>query len=90
MDRLHERLMRCFRAALPRYSGDIEQATPARSEDWDSLAAVTLLMVIQEEFNIRIPAGDLEQLTSFQSAETYLTERLEIASGKSKGQLELK
>jgi len=90
MASVHERLVRCFRAALPRYSGDIEEAAPARSEDWDSLAAVTLLMVIQEEFKLRIPPDDLDQLTSFKSAEAYLTRELDNRVGKSLGQLELK
>jgi len=90
MDSVHERLVRCFRAALPRYSGDIAEATPPGSEDWDSLAAVTLLMVIQEEFNLRIPPEDLDQLTSFKSAEAYLTKQLDSRAGTSMGQLELK
>jgi acyl carrier protein len=90
MDSVHGRLARCFRAALPRYSGNIEEATPPRSEDWDSLAAVTLLMLLQEEFDVRIPPDDLDQLTSFKSAETYLTRLLDNRAGKSMGQLELK
>jgi acyl carrier protein len=90
MDNVHGRLAKCFRAALPRYSGEIEQAHPAASEDWDSLTTVTLLMVIQEEFNIRIPPRDLEQLSSFKTAELYLLEHRNTAAVKPEGQLGLK
>jgi acyl carrier protein len=34
--------------------------------EWDSLAAVTLVAVIEEEFGVVLPAEDLDQLTSFE------------------------
>jgi acyl carrier protein len=80
MDSVHRRLTTCFRAVLPRYSGDIAQANPAEDKDWDSLTTVTLLSLIQEEFNIQIPTDALEQFGSFQTAESYLRRRLSDSS----------
>jgi acyl carrier protein len=85
MDNVHGRLATCFRAALPKYSGDIAQAHPAAEKDWDSLATVTLLALIQEEFNIQIPAEALEQFGSFQTAENYIRTRLENGRGAMNG-----
>jgi acyl carrier protein len=76
MDSVQARLATCFRAVLPKYSGDIAHAHPAADGDWDSLATVTLLALIQEEFNIQIPAEALEQFGSFQTAEHYIRSRL--------------
>lgn len=76
MDDVRGRLMRCFRAALPKCSGDIEQVRPAEVSGWDSLATVTLLTVIQEEFNMQIPADDLECFSSFTTAEQYVRDRV--------------
>jgi acyl carrier protein len=75
MDEVRGRLMRCFRAALPQYSSEIERLRPAEAAGWDSLATVTLLTLIQEEFNIQIPAEDLECFSSFTAAERYVTNR---------------
>ena len=79
MDEVGGRLMRCFRAALPQYSGDIERIRPAEVSGWDSLATVTLLTVIQEEFNMQIPADDLDCFSSFTTAEQYVRDRVSAA-----------
>lgn len=81
MDDLHGRLVRCFRAVFPRYSGDVELLRPSSAGDWDSIASVTLLTLIQEEFKVEIGPEDLEYLSSFKSAEKFLRGRIEDAGG---------
>jgi len=39
---------------------------------WDSLASVTLLAVLEEEFQIQIDPEDLEHLVSFELILDYL------------------
>jgi acyl carrier protein len=40
--------------------------------EWDSLAAVTLVAVVEEEFGVAIDADDLPKLTSFDLVLNYL------------------
>ena len=82
MDSVNVRLAKCFRAVLPEYSGDIEQVRPADSGEWDSLAAVSLLLAIREEFDIHVPPQDLDRLVSFKSAEQYISQRVSNSGGK--------
>jgi acyl carrier protein len=39
---------------------------------WDSVNAVVLLSVIEEEFGVGIPAEEMGRLTSFEAILTYL------------------
>jgi acyl carrier protein len=62
----HERLVRCFRNVF----GDLpERAIPAASQEriaaWDSIAQVTLISLISEEFGIEIDFEDFESASSF-------------------------
>ena len=65
-DKLSERLRTCFETVFV----DIDpSAIPAISQStvaaWDSLAHVTLMSLIGEEFGIEIDFEDFEGLTSF-------------------------
>jgi len=51
---------------------EIEVASPASVGTWDSLANVSLLSVIEEEFQIEVPVEDLEQLVSFRLILEYV------------------
>jgi acyl carrier protein len=71
---LESRLVQCFAAAFPKLGAEqIPQAEAAALEEWDSLASMTLLGLIEEEFHLRIPAQDLARLTSFSNIQNYLT-----------------
>ena len=73
MDNLRERLLSCFSAVFPDLSPDeIPFASMASVGKWDSLATITLLTVIEEEFNLQIPPEDLEQFASFDLILDYL------------------
>ena len=73
MTERHGRLVRCFSAVFPDLA--IETISALRIEDldaWDSLAAVRLVAVVEEEFGVRIDLRDLKDLSSFRAFETYL------------------
>jgi acyl carrier protein len=73
MNDIRSRLIRCFSAVFPDLEVDrIPQATPGTVGSWDSLASLTLLTVIEEEFVIGIDIDDLSQFLSFDHIFTYL------------------
>jgi acyl carrier protein len=61
-----ERLQKCFGAVFPNLGPDeILRASSASVATWDSLATVTLVSVIEEEFGITIAPDEYEQMISF-------------------------
>lgn len=80
-NRYEERLALCFSAVFPdRSREEILSATRESITEWDSLASVTLLALIQHEFKADIDLFDLEDLNSFQLLLDYL-QRQEATSG---------
>ena len=76
MDEHRARLVKCFAAVFPDLpQAEIVAATPERVPTWDSIANVTLLAVVEEEFGIAIDVDDLERLTSFEALLDYLAVR---------------
>jgi acyl carrier protein len=68
------RLIRCFASVFPGLSAEEIRGTCAQSEGiWDSLSAITLAAVIQEEFNLDIDPEILPELNSFEAFQSYLT-----------------
>jgi acyl carrier protein len=73
MDDLRERLTRCFSAVFPDLGHDeIPHASAASVGAWDSLATITLVTVLEEEFGLPLPPEDVEQLSSFELVLDYL------------------
>ena len=73
MDNNKERLAACFSTVFPDLAPEeIPLASMASVGKWDSLAAITLLTVIEEEFFLQIPPEDLEQFASFDLILDYL------------------
>ena len=67
------RLERCFSSVFPSLSPqEIRTASVKSVPVWDSLAAVTLITVLQEEFGIEIDLADFPLLTSFEAARNYV------------------
>jgi len=66
---MHEwepRLVRCFQAVFPSLSAEeMEAARQDTVPGWDSLASVTLIRLIEEEFGVEIDMFELEGLQSF-------------------------
>ena len=76
MSDIAERLVGCFQSVFPALSRDeVISAKVGQTSTWDSLANLALLAVIEEEFEIQIPADDLEHLSSFAAVEKYLGAR---------------
>ena len=76
MDDTRARLGKCFTAVFADLKlGEIEGATPVSVKGWDSLASLTLLTVIGEEFNIDIDFADLPEDLSYQRIAEYIEKR---------------
>jgi acyl carrier protein len=81
MDDLGERLTDCFLAVFPELErGDVSGATSQTVPAWDSVAGVTLLAVVEEEFGIAIDGDDLAVMNSFAGFLSYLRELPDFAT----------
>lgn len=80
MTEVQSRLVSCFSAVFPELSPEeIQRASPASVGSWDSLASVTLLSVLEEEFQIQFALEDIEHLVSFELVLDYLRQQNHIA-----------
>jgi acyl carrier protein len=76
MAEFDDRLIRCFSSVFPALTEiEIRSTDAALLYDLDSLAGVTLLAVIQEEFAIELDVEDLLALGTFQAIHQFLRER---------------
>jgi acyl carrier protein len=76
MNEVPDRLTRCFSSVFPELPPDqIRSASVENVPEWDSLAAVTLVAVLQEEFSVEIDFADLPELESFDAVLSYLGTR---------------
>jgi len=81
MSELESRLIRCFSSVFSALTPEEIRAASAQSlAAWDSLAAVTLAAVVQQEFSVQIDLLDLPELDSFTAFQVYLR-RLMARSG---------
>jgi len=79
------RLTKCFSSVFPQLSQrEIGSASVETVDAWDSVVAITLLTVIEEEFGIEFEVDALERLTSYQSILEYLTQDASISAGDSR------
>jgi len=73
MDEMEKGLAACFSAVLPELAPEeIRQASITSVKSWDSVATVTLLAVVEEEFGISIDDEDPARFDSFKNILTYL------------------
>ena len=73
MDNIEKRLAACFSAVLPELTAEeISQTSAASVASWDSVATVTLIAVIEEEFGVCIEIEDPAEFDSFQGILNYL------------------
>jgi acyl carrier protein len=74
MPDVETRLVGCFRAVFPDLpEADIRLASQDTVEQWDSVAAITLVNVIEEEFSTEIDFDRLPELDTFDKVLEYLT-----------------
>jgi acyl carrier protein len=75
-----ESLLRCFSSVFPSLtSEEIRSASSDVPGLWDSLATVTLIAVVEEEFGIQIELERVPELRSFSAFLNYIQE--EASSG---------
>ena len=73
MNEIAPRLESCFAAVFPALTPEqIRAARQPEVEDWDSLAAVKLATLIEEEFEIELDFEEAVQRESFQALAEYL------------------
>ena len=61
-----DRLKQCFLSAFPEIKpAEIDSASNSTVEKWDSLRAVTLVALIEEELTIEFDVEDILSFTSF-------------------------
>jgi acyl carrier protein len=77
MDELESRLGNCFATAFPELDRqEIPSVSMGSLASWDSLAGITLLSLIEEEFSFSISADDVVDLVSFGLILDYLRKYL--------------
>ena len=77
MDNLEQRLENVFATVFPDLPPNkIRTASQDSVETWDSVAAITLLNLIEEEFGVQMEFEDIGDLTSFSSIAEYLKGKL--------------
>ena len=74
------RLINCFKAVFPAL--DEEEITNAHytvTRDWDSIGAINLIAIIEEEFDLPIPPDDMSDMDSFVTILNYLNAKATAA-----------
>jgi acyl carrier protein len=80
MDETRRRLTNCFQTVFPDLpEAQIATASTATIAEWDSVAAITLMNVLDDEFVFEMDLDDLAELDSFEKVYSYLQKRLQVA-----------
>jgi acyl carrier protein len=73
MNNITERVARCFSSVFPDLKQEeLTRASTASLASWDSVAQVTLLSSIGEEFDLAFELEDYEELVSYALIVDYL------------------
>jgi acyl carrier protein len=76
MNNLQDRVAQCFSNVFPGISrAELERASTASLATWDSVAQVTLLSSVAEEFGLDFELADFEELVSYQLIVDYLEQK---------------
>ena len=77
MDDVNAKAARCFTRVFPDLKAeDVSRASTASMAAWDSVAQVTLLSTISEEFGVEFEMEDFEQLVSYPLIVDHLESKL--------------
>ena len=72
------RLVKCFETVFPDLGEEkIPGASQATVPTWDSIAAITLVNVIEDEFQFQMDLEALPDLNSFERILTYVNTQLQ-------------
>jgi acyl carrier protein len=81
MDDISTRLQRCFASVFPELTpNQILQASTSTVSKWDSLASITLISLVCEEFGVELNMDDFERFTSYKSLMDYLSKKNELSA----------
>jgi acyl carrier protein len=73
MDEIQRRLERCFENVFPDLpAGELPQCSQAQNPKWDSVASITLVNVIEDEFGFEMDFELLPELNSFDRILSYV------------------
>lgn len=73
MDELTERLLECFQTVFEDLTVEqIETAARGELAEWDSLATLTLITVVEEEFGVILDDEAVEGFSSFAGARSAI------------------
>lgn len=79
MTEVDDRLLRCFAAVFPDMPpAELARASSETTASWNSLSAVTLVAVVEEEFGLSISPMELAELDSFQAFREYISKKLDL------------
>lgn len=74
MDNVRERLVDCFHTVFPSLTeAEIVSASQGSIAKWDSVATITLVNVIEDEFGIELDLDQLGELDSFDSISRHVS-----------------
>ena len=77
MDEINARLIDCFKIVFPDTPEErIPEVSTENTAAWDSIAAITLMNVIEEEFHIPMDFEEIADMNSFAKARAYVQQRL--------------
>lgn len=80
MDDVKPKLIECFQIVFPDLKEkDISAASQETVAEWDSVAAITLVNVIEEKFEIEMDLDQIADLDTFDKVLTYLQQRQQPA-----------
>lgn len=69
-------LTKCFLATFPEMRPEeVNTASAATTDKWDSVASVTLFSLIEEEFGVALSLDALDEFSSFQQILAHLKQR---------------
>ncbi|HEX4020399.1 MAG TPA: acyl carrier protein [Acidobacteriaceae bacterium] len=75
MTEIESKLLECMKAVFPTIPEEsLPDASVANLEQWDSLATVTIVALIEESFEIEVEPADLVKLTSIRNIVAFLKE----------------
>lgn len=79
-DEVRTKLERCFALTFPKLDrARIPSASATAMSEWDSVANISLLTLVGEEFGIEIDLEDFEDATSFAAIESRLSQMVQAA-----------
>lgn len=83
MPEIDQRLTRCFTSVFPSLAPEqILTASVETVPGWDSLAAVTLIAVLEQEFGIQIDLAEFPELTSYGATRNYVLKQIKSMSSQ--------